>query len=196
MTSLEQAVARASKLLERLGVNYALVGGLAVGAWTEPRFTQDFDFAVGVNDDSEAESLIRQLHGHGFSLMAMVEQDAVGRLATARLLERDSKLVMDLLFASSGIEPEATRMARYLSFTGDIHLPVAQPGHLIAMKVLSNDPSRRPQDGLDLARLLAHSDADQIALAQAAVQLIAERGYHRGKQLSYDLEELLRAAEG
>lgn len=93
MNALEVAVAEAAELLHRLGTSFALVGGLAVAAWTEPRFTQDFDFAVEAKNDAEAERLILGLHEHGYTLVAMVEQDTVGRLATARLLERRSNLI-------------------------------------------------------------------------------------------------------
>ena len=62
MNSLEQAVADSARVLQQSGARFALVGGLAVGARTEPRFTQDFDFAVSVKDDAEAEGLIRALH--------------------------------------------------------------------------------------------------------------------------------------
>jgi hypothetical protein len=46
----------------RAGVRCALVGGLAVSARTEPRFTRDADLAVAVASDAEAESLIRALY--------------------------------------------------------------------------------------------------------------------------------------
>jgi len=36
----------------------ALVGGLAVSARTEPRFTRDLDFAIAVENDAEAESIV------------------------------------------------------------------------------------------------------------------------------------------
>ena len=48
------AIARALRdfLAERpAGVGFALVGGLAVSARTEPRFTRDLDFAIAVADD-------------------------------------------------------------------------------------------------------------------------------------------------
>lgn len=191
MTPLELAVAEASQLLTKLEVRFALVGGLAVGAWTTPRFTQDFDFAVDLSDDAEAESLIRRLHGEGYALIAMVEQESVGRLATARLLNRQSQLVMDLLFASSGIEGEAATMACPLKVAGELEVPVAQPGHLIAMKVLSRDDERRPQDRLDLKRLLEKVGEDQMQLARTSLRLITERGYHRGKKLVDEFEGML-----
>jgi hypothetical protein len=71
--------------LTRSNADFALVGSLAVSVRTEPRFTRDADFAVAVPGDGEAEALIRHLRARGYEVAALVEQEAVGRLATARL---------------------------------------------------------------------------------------------------------------
>ncbi len=42
-----------------LGRPWALVGGLAVSARAEPRFTRDVDLAVSVRDDRDAEDAVR-----------------------------------------------------------------------------------------------------------------------------------------
>jgi hypothetical protein len=95
--------------LQEARVPCALVGGLAVSARSEPRFTRDADLAVAVANDAEAEALVHLLSGAGYAVDALVEQEATGRLATARLLRAVSARVpvIDLLFASSGIEPES-----------------------------------------------------------------------------------------
>src|SRR4029078_4653122 len=106
--SLESALRRIQAELSAARVAFALVGGLAVSARTEPRFTRDADLATAVSSDGEAERLIRTLSRRGYAVGALVEQDAVGRLATVRLTDHapDQGPVIDLLFASSGIEPE------------------------------------------------------------------------------------------
>lgn len=45
--------------LDELEARWVLIGGLAVGARTVPRFTQDLDVAVAVSEDNEAELLVR-----------------------------------------------------------------------------------------------------------------------------------------
>ena len=107
MTALETVLRQICVDLTETRSSFALVGGLAVSARTEPRFTRDADIAVAVRDDSEAEDLVRSLHARGYTIGALVEQDAVGRLATVRLTRSlESAIpVIDLLFASSGIEP-------------------------------------------------------------------------------------------
>jgi hypothetical protein len=65
-----------------LDVPFAVVGGLAVSARTEPRLTRDIDLAVAVADDREAEGLVKALVARGFAVEATVEQEAIARLAT------------------------------------------------------------------------------------------------------------------
>ena len=51
--------------LTALGFRHAIVGGLAVSARTEPRFTRDVVVAVAVRSDSEAEALTHALQQDG-----------------------------------------------------------------------------------------------------------------------------------
>src|SRR5512136_1578097 len=91
--------------LGALKQRYALVGGLAVSARTEPRTTRDVDIAVAVDDDSAAEALIFALQQRGYSVAAVIEQQTLGRLATVRLEPPGAGIagaLVDLLFASSG----------------------------------------------------------------------------------------------
>jgi hypothetical protein len=85
VTSLDAALRGIIAELARARVPFALVGGLAVSVRTEPRFTRDADLAVAVTTDAEAESVIHNLRARGYDIEAIIEQEAVGRLATARL---------------------------------------------------------------------------------------------------------------
>jgi GAF domain-containing protein len=66
VTSLEAALRQIDADLSRAHVSFALVGGLAVSARTEPRFTRDADFAVAQATDTEAEALIHQLRTYDY----------------------------------------------------------------------------------------------------------------------------------
>jgi hypothetical protein len=97
MTSLEAALRRIEADLRETGESCALVGGLAVSVQTEPRFTRDADLAVAVGSDAEAEALIAPLRTLGYRLDAVVEQDAVDRLATVRLARSTETRPQDLI---------------------------------------------------------------------------------------------------
>ena len=85
VNAVEAALRKAAEDLTGLGQRWAIVGGFAVSARAEPRFTRDVDIAVAVANDNAAESLVGRLLTRQNRLLASAEQDAVGRLATVRL---------------------------------------------------------------------------------------------------------------
>lgn len=194
MSPLEAGIRRALAGLARAGVRGAVVGGHAVSARTEFRFTRDIDFALAVSDDDEADRVVRSFLGSGYTLLSMLEQTATGRMATARLLphgEPPNGAVLDLLFASCGIEPEVVAAATPTPLFRGLTAPVAQIGHLIALKVLSRDDDTRPQDTVDLRALIVEAAPEDLETARASLDLITERGYNRDKDLQADYEALL-----
>jgi predicted nucleotidyltransferase len=196
VTSLEAALRQMHADLTAANASFALVGGLAVSARTEPRFTRDADLAIAVASDAEAESLIRTLGARGHAVKAVVEQEAVGRLATVRLANsgKPQAPVIDLLFASSGIEPEVVADAESIELLPSLTIGVARTGHLIALKVLSRDDVRRPQDAGDLRALLRVASPVEVARARTALAMIAARGYHRGRDLMSEMDKALPLA--
>lgn len=95
---------------------------------------------------------MRELAGVGYAVGSIVEQEAVGRLATVRLTLSSAPRapVLDLLFAPSGIEPEVVAAAETVEVLPRLTIPVASTGHLIALNALSRDDARRPPDPVDL----------------------------------------------
>jgi len=180
--------------LNELRFPYALLGGLAVAVRAEPRFTRDIDLAVTVGDDAEAERLVHDFATRGYVVDMIVEQEQIGRLATARLRPPGQPmegLIVDLLFASSGIEPEIVREAEQLRIFENLLMPVCRTGHLLALKILARDDVRRPQDIIDIRALLKNIDPAELALTRESLQVITVRGFHRGRDLGNALEQLL-----
>ena len=193
MTSLEAALRRIGADLTQARASFALVGGLAVSVRTEPRFTRDADLAVALASDAEAEALIHELRARDYGIEAIVEQEAVGRLATVRLTSSSEPQapVIDLLFASSGIEAEVVADAEPIELLPNLTMGVARTGHLIALKVLSRDDFGRPQDLVDLRALLRVASPAELGRARDSLALIAARGYHRGRELMSEMNTLL-----
>jgi hypothetical protein len=183
---------------EASGTRFALVGGLAVSVRTEPRFTRDVDVAVAVPSDREAEALIRRLMDHGWKVLAQAEHEPTGRLATVRLSPPPSEqvaegVVVDLLFASSGLEQELVAGAQTLEVFEGLAVPVATLAHLLALKILAHDERTRPQDRIDARALLTAAAPGDLEEARAALERIEERGFHRGKDLVTELDELIHS---
>lgn len=183
MSDLAAALARLKEDLQALAVRWAVIGGLAVSVRAEPRTTLDVDVIVVVGDDAQAEATVRQLIGRGYRFTdeGVFEQRAAHRLATVRLAAppRESSIVVDVMFASSGIESEIVAGSERMEVFSDVFVPVASRGHLIAMKVLAG----RPQDKADVFALMRLAEVSDLDSARRALRLIERRGFHRGRPL-------------
>ena len=96
--------------------------------------------------------------------------------------------MVDLLIASSGIEPEISDEARQIEIVAGLIIPVARPGHLFALKLLAADRDERPQDEIDLKHLSQIIVDEESKAARRAVGLIEERGFDRGRDLKAMLD--------
>lgn len=190
MKQLTSALKKALQDLASVGADCALVGGLAVGVRSEPRFTRDIDLAVSVLSDEQAEQIVRALFAKGYSLEFLLEQRIAKRIGSARLITPyHEDVFLDLLFAACGVETEIVAKAELVTVVKGLRAKVARRGHLIAMKLLSVK-SDRPQDKLDLhelSRVATRRDWDDAA---QALSLIRKRGFARGRNLSAKLSAL------
>lgn len=194
--TLAEAFIRLEVDLKAIEAAWALVGGLAVSARSEPRTTRDIDVAIAVAGDREAAKVVFALRGRGYLDETVMDHRDVERLSTVRLRRRGehSSILVDLLFATAGIEREIVADADLLEVVPGLFAPVARTGHLLALKVLALRPDRpqeRPQDFADIRELLRVADDREIRRAREALTLISRRGYDRGKDLDAAFEDQL-----
>lgn len=192
MTSVEQALRRVAALGRAEGIDWALIGGMAVSVRTEPRFTRDVDLAVSVPGDEQAEAVIKRLVAEGYRVKSIVEQQAAGRIATVRLRYDGAaeEPYVDLLFASSGIEDQIVEAAEELEVLPGVLLKVATAEHLLATKILAAGDVR-PQDRADALALATTLDRTGVERARRALAEIDSRGFGRGRDLAQLLSETL-----
>lgn len=188
----EATLSDIAALLRRQRVPFALVGGLAVSIRGEVRFTRDVDIAVSVDGDAPFESLVQTLSASGYRPIATVEHELRKRLAQVRL-ESSSGVLVDLLAASCGIEPEIVARATVVRIEGVGEVPVARAEELLAMKVLSMT-DRRLQDRLDAIHLILVNASLALDEVRALLAIIARRGFDRGEDLFAKLSTLLDEA--
>lgn len=195
MADLFEVLTRMERVLETHGVRHALVGGLAVAAWAEARFTKDVDLAVSVSDQRSAEAVIFAAQQSGFRVAIVLEHHD-GTLATVRLRPVEAPdILVDLLFATSGIEAEVVAGAHIVgNLPGGTHR-VAAPQHLIAMKVLSFDPIQRGRDAQDILGLLKTLAPDELDEVGRLLTLMTERGRDQGKDLHKVWQDIRSAAD-
>lgn len=195
MNRLERALSRLAADLTALDLRWAVVGGLAVSVRARPRITWDLDVAVSVATDRDAERVVLQLRDRGYSDRpedAVLEHKETGRLAAVRLVpprDYDEGLGVDLLFASSGVEAEVSAEADLIETFEGLFVPVAQLGHLLALKVLAG----RPRDAEDCKALIASATARDLRQALDTLDLIERRGFHRGKDLAAEFTRIRQA---
>lgn len=185
MTSaIAASLGQLARDLTLLRARWALVGGFAVSARAEPRFTRDVDVCVLVDSDEGAERIVRALNGLGYAVAGIVEHEHRERLATVRLVSPVAAgVLVDLLFASSGIEPEIVESAEQLEILPGVTVPVARAAHLVVLKLLAHDEEMRPQDGVDLRALrpILAPEGETEVLRLAA--LVVARGFNRDRDL-------------
>lgn len=192
MTELVRSLKQIVSDLAESNTRWALVGGLAVSAHVEPRMTRDVDVAIAVSNDQQAETCVVSLLRRGYTMESAIEQTSTQRLATVRLrpaMSGEFGAIVDLLFASSGIEPEIVDRARDLEILPNLVAPIASVGDLIAMKLLSRDDATRPNDANDLRALVLAASTDELDIAREAAALVRERGFHRDRDLVKLLNE-------
>lgn len=124
----------------------------------------------------------------------VLDQSAAKRLSTVRVIPPDESpegVVVDLLFASSGLEIEICRDAIWIEIFEGLVVPVCPPEYLLALKLLARDDIRRPQDLVDIRSLLGYLDFDGQARARQLLELITARGFNRGRDLTADFDALV-----
>jgi hypothetical protein len=131
--------------LDTAGVDYALIGGMAVAVWGAPRFTQDIDLLVRREDLDRAKSAARQC---GFALESFPMDFTDGtELHRVSKMQADQHLMVDLMLVSPHVQA-AWDSRRRIAFDGGM-LSVISRDSLIAMKVAAG----RQQDLMDVEKL-------------------------------------------
>jgi predicted nucleotidyltransferase len=132
---VERVVAEACRSLERAGIRYLLIGGLASSAHGRPRSTDDVDLLIGHED---AERALATLGAAGFETEA----------TNPHWLYKASRagVTVDLMFKVMGdiyLDEEMITRSRQATFAGQ-SVQIAGPEDVIVIKALAHDePSSR-----------------------------------------------------
>ena len=144
MTLFDEFVAVVGAL-ERAGVDYALVGGLAVGVWGAPRATKDIDLLVQPADLERAKQAVRE-SGYAHVALPMRFSDGM-QLHRVSKLESGSLVTVDLILVDANLQPAwESRVRHDLEM---VSISVVSRDALIAMKLAAG----RPQDQANVIKL-------------------------------------------
>lgn len=139
-------LARIAGLLDRAGVEYAVIGAHGVNAWLEPRFTADIDVTANLDHDT-TERLRATMAAEGYELATLLGDTLPSGPDFVRFTSADRLVVLEIQAAKTDLQREVIRRAR--STSGDI--PVATAEDLIVLKLIAD----RPKDRQDLLGLVA-----------------------------------------
>jgi predicted nucleotidyltransferase len=147
--------------LENNGIEYTLVGGLAVGIWGAPRATVDIDFLVSMRTDDYNVFKKKLKESERFSFV-YDEPMTFARISFLRsTLKSNKNISVDFLFADDDFKDEALRRKETIRVAG-FSVNVATPEDLIILKLLSG----REQDNFDAKKILevqrGHLDKEHI----------------------------------
>lgn len=142
-----QGLASLARLLDEIGVAYALIGAHAVNVWLEPRFTADVDL-TGASTPQEMQRLRAGLLAAGFRIVREHGAALPSGPDFVRFLARDDELLLEVQAAKTSLQRELVERA-VVSPSG---LRVATVEDLIVLKLIADRP--KDQGDLDgLARL-------------------------------------------
>ena len=161
--ALSRALLGAVGVLDRLKLRYAVVGGLAVGAWGVSRSTRDADLYAELPWDKRAE-LQRALEAAGFDVPAMNEE--LQSFGVFRSRSADGVFV-DIFDAVGPLGEQLLSRRRDIDVFGQ-RLWVTAPEELFLLKAFSD----RPRDFEDLVGL---ASVGKLALDVDYIEGWAER---------------------
>lgn len=159
---LREALVDAVEAIEAAGGRYAIVGGLAVGAWAVPRATRDVDLYVDLDREGRTR-LAAELEKRGFDVPAMEHE--LTQFGVFR--SRSNHGVFVDIFDSAGPLGEAIIENRREATLAGRSLWFVSATELAALKAFSD----RARDFDDLSALLRSSTVNQDAVDRWARQL-------------------------
>jgi hypothetical protein len=143
---LEKALWAGVDALDDVGLRYAIVGGLAVGAWGHPRATRDVDLYAELPDQARPR-LRKALETRGFDVPAMEEELTRFGVFRSRLV--GPNVFLDI-FDAVGPLGDAILERRVLITVGNRDLNFISASDLAVLKAFSD----RRRDYDDLVSLL------------------------------------------
>jgi hypothetical protein len=172
------------KRLAEAGIASAVIGGLAVAVWGEPRLTRDADVKVSLQ--REQASVLLDLLSPGYTFLSDKPEQTLRRMGF--LFVKDvTGLRLDLLLADTSFDIQAIQRAHSVDIQPDLTITVCTPEDLVLYKMISTRPRdredvqgvvRRQGEALDDAYILYWLQQFEQALDDST--LVAEYRRIRG----------------
>ncbi len=157
-----------AEVLAASGLRGTLIGGHAVNAWAEVRYTKDFDLVVTANAIA-VNAVTARLLEEGFRITRLQQPDAPSGPDFVQLKRGDRPDIVEFQVAKT--EYQELVIERAVPVAGS-RLPVATPEDLLVLKLLAN----RIKDQDDMHRLAQREGIDWAFVEKwAAIWDVTER---------------------
>ena len=145
--SIFEAAVEICAFLEENHIPYAVLGGLALQHWGEPRTTQDVDLVVLLPSKQEGDFLQAILQRFR---PRIADAQSFARRYRMLLIQASNDVPIDRALGIPGYEEEALRRASKVSFAGIAPIRILSAEDLIIHKCVAG----RPRDVEDVERVL------------------------------------------
>lgn len=151
MVQLRKTLETARDLLSRENIDFALIGGFALGAHGVHRATRDIDILA---DGTHATKVKKLFVEEGFNVF----------YESKEVLQMDGPGYLDIVFANRPLSLKMLKEAKYgIQLAG---VPVVSREALIGLKIQAykNDPKRELQDKADIQALLRQGNLNMVQI--------------------------------
>lgn len=139
--------------MDRQGIPSIVIGGIAVGAWGEPRVTRDVDLKVSLGRQ-EASRLLSIVQPD-YWVLSQNPEETIRKLALIFIQDHEGTR-LDLLLADTAYDVLAIERGRYIEILPGTSVRICSPEDLIIYKLIST-------------RLRDHEDAKSVIIRQGDV---------------------------
>jgi predicted nucleotidyltransferase len=181
MEKVTETLHEVVELLDRLAIEYAIMGGFAVRAHGVPRPTYDVDLTLELPRES-LDHLFRELRDYDFEIPEIYETGWVDQLKGMPLLKvrrymGGETLDVDLFLAEAGFLTEVMERRRRVDAEGKM-LWVITPEDIVLLKLLAS----RPRD---------LGDIEDVFFMQAPLDESYMRSWAKVLGVETELEEVI-----
>jgi len=160
MEKLFQSITSIQKYLAEAGISSLVIGGVAVGAWGEPRLTRDVDLKVLLTRQ-DTERLLEVLSG--FSTPLVSNPRELLKKQAVLFIQDNFGTRIDLLLAETPYDVIAIQRGRNVEIQPGISIRMCSPEDLIIYKLISTR-MRDHEDVVSVIRRQANSLDDVYIL--------------------------------
>jgi hypothetical protein len=136
-------------------IQYAVIGGFALGLWGATRATIDIDFLLLIEDVGKVEAILKK-----YAYQCVYKTENVGQYVS----DNNEYGSVDFIFSSREISRKMLSRSIDTELLSSRRIKVLMPEDIIGLKIqaLSNDPARKSKDLADIEALLSARQSDGI----------------------------------